>query len=54
MSLWCLYLLWDVDEGPESGDGWEGVGGREVQERGDVLIRIADSLCCSAETNTIM
>ena len=45
--------MWMKDQ-TESGDGWEGVGGREVQERGDVFIRIADSLCCSAETNTTM
>ena len=29
------------------GDG----GGREVQERGDICIHIADSCCCMAETN---
>ena len=35
-------------------DGWDGGGGREVQEGGDVCIHIADSLCCTAETNTIV
>ena len=28
-----------------------GVGGREVQEGGDICTRIADSLRCTAETN---
>ena len=28
----------------ESGDGWERGGEREVHERGNVFIRIADSL----------
>ena len=34
-------------------DEWDGVGvgGREVQEGGDMSIFIADSLCCIAETN---
>ena len=33
-------------------DGWDGVwGGREVQEGGDVCMRMADSLRCVAETN---
>ena len=27
---------------------------REVQEGGDICIHIADPLCCTAETNTIM
>ena len=36
-------------------DGWdEGVGGREIQEGGDICIRTADSLHCTAETNTIL
>lgn len=30
------------------GDG----GGRKVQEGGDICIHIADSLLCTAETNT--
>ena len=34
-------------------DGWVGgVGSRELQEGGDIDIHIADSLCCTAETNT--
>ena len=34
--------------------GWDGGEGgrRKVQEERDVCILIADSLCCSAETNT--
>ena len=36
-------------------DGWDGVeGGREVQEGGDICIHIADSLHCTAETNTTL
>ena len=35
------------------GVGW-GAGGREGQEGGDVGIHIVDSLCCTAETNTIL
>ena len=34
-------------------DGWEG-GGKEVQEGRDICIHIADSLCCTAETNTTL
>ena len=26
----------------------------EIQKRGDICIRIADSLCCTAETNTTL
>ena len=33
------------------GRGW---GGREAQERGDICIPTADSLCCTVETNTIL
>ena len=29
-------------------------GGREVQEGGDICIHIADSLCCTVETNTTL
>ena len=36
-------------------DGWDGVvDGREVQEGGDIGIHIADSLHCTAETNTTL
>ena len=28
--------------------------GREAQEGGDICIHIADSLCCTAETNTTL
>ena len=31
------------------GGGW---GGKEVQDRGDVCVPIADSLHCTAETNS--
>ena len=31
-----------------------GVGGREVQEGGDIGIRIADSLHCTVESNTTL
>ena len=34
-------------------EGWDGDGGREAQEGGDMgCIYIADSLCCTTETNT--
>ena len=37
-------------------EGWDRVGGREAQEGGDgdICIPIADSLCCTAETNTTL
>ena len=36
-------------------EGWDGVGGgREVQEGGDISILMADSHCCTAETNTTL
>ena len=35
-------------------DGWDGTGGREVQEGGDICIHIADSLNCIAETNATL
>ena len=34
--------------------GWDGGGGREAQERGDICILTADSHCCTAETNTAL
>ena len=34
-------------------EGWNVGGGGEAQG-GDIYILIADSLCCTAETNTIM
>ena len=38
-------------------EGWDREGGRETQEGGDMgiyVIRIADSLCYTAETNTTL
>ena len=36
-------------------DGWDGGrAGREAQEGGDICIHIADSLRCTAETNTTL
>ena len=35
-------------------EGWDEEGGREAQEGGDIGIYIADSLCCTAETNTAL
>ena len=32
-------------------EGWDG-GGRDASEGGDVGTHTADSLCCTAETNT--
>ena len=34
--------------------GWDGRGGREAQERGDLSIHIADSLRCTTDTNTTL
>ena len=34
--------------------GRDGEGGREAPEGGDIDIHIADSLCCTAETNTTL
>ena len=34
--------------------GGMGVGGREVQEGGDICIHVADSFPCTAETNTAL
>ena len=34
-------------------DGWDG-GVREAQEGGVIFIHTVDSLCCTAETNTIL
>ena len=28
--------------------------GKEIQNRGDIWIRIADSLCCTVESNTAL
>ena len=30
------------------------LNGEEIQKRGDTCIHIADSLCCTAETNTTL
>ena len=30
------------------------LNGKEIHKRGDICIRIADSLCCTAETNTTL
>ena len=35
-------------------EGWDREGGREAQEGGDIGIHTADSLCCTAETNTTL
>ena len=34
--------------------GMDREGGREAQEGGDICIHIADSLCCTVETNTTL
>ena len=34
--------------------GWDGGGGREAHERGDICIHTADSLHCTADTNTTL
>ena len=37
-------------------EGWDREGGREAQEGGDmgICMHMADSLCCTAETNTVL
>ena len=35
-------------------EGWDGGGGRETQERGDLCIYTADSCFCIAETDTVL
>ena len=35
-------------------DDWDGGGGREVQEGGNIGKDIADSLHCTTETNTTL
>ena len=30
------------------------VTGKQIQKRGDICLRIADSLCCTVETNTTL
>ena len=35
-------------------DGWGGHGGREVHEGVDTCLDVADSLCCTAKTNTTL
>ena len=42
----------DLDE--QNGGLGGGSDGQEVQEEGDICIHIADSLCCTAETNTTL
>ena len=46
-----------IAQGAQLGALWGprwGVGGREVQEGGDMCIPIADSLRCAAETDTTL
>ena len=35
-------------------EGWDGGTGREAHGGGEVCIHMADSSCCSAETNTTL
>ena len=35
-------------------EGWDTVGGREGSEGGGICILMADSRCCTAETNTAL
>ena len=35
-------------------DGWDGGSGKEVKKGGNIGIHIADSLHCTAETNTML
>ena len=38
---------------PDGSNEW-GLCGRETQEGGEICIHIADSVCCTAETNTTL
>ena len=40
-------------QSPGTGQEWDG-GGRKAQEGGDMCIAMADSHCCTAETNKIL
>ena len=43
--IWCCDSL----------EGWDGVRGeREIQQRGDISIPMADSYSCTAESKTIL
>ena len=33
-------------------EGWVRGGGREAQDGGDICVHVADSHCCTTETNT--
>ena len=46
-------MLCDDLVGREEVNWKQGIG-RDVQEGGDVCIHIADTLCCTAETNTTL
>ena len=35
-------------------EGWDGEGGREAQKGRDICTHIADSFCCTEETNTTL
>ena len=35
-------------------EGWDREGGKEAQEGGDICMHMADSLCCTRETNTAL
>ena len=49
----CIAQRAQVGALSSRGVGW-GRGGREAQEGGDICIHIADSYCCTAETNTTL
>ena len=35
-------------------EGWDAGAGEEACEGGNICVHIADSCCCTAETNTIL
>ena len=46
-----IYLKWITNKDSVlCGD----LNGKEIQKRGDICICIADSLCCTVETNTTL
>ena len=47
-----LYSTGNPTQCSDDLEGWNEGGEMETQERGDICIRIADSCCYTAETNT--
>ena len=50
MRTYCIAQETQLNSAQLCGD----LNGKEIQKREDICIRIADSLCCTAETNTTL